>query len=64
MVNALATLGELLGIYAERHPERVARLASAIACNVGFSEDEIEGMRVMGLFHDIGKAVVPERNSL
>jgi HD-GYP domain-containing protein (c-di-GMP phosphodiesterase class II) len=59
MVNALATLGELLGIYAEGHPERVARLAPAIACNMGFSEDEIEGVRVMGLLHDIGKAVVP-----
>ncbi len=58
-VNAILTIGNILGIYSTGHPERVARLACAIASKMGFSEEQIEGIRIMGLLHDIGKAVVP-----
>jgi putative nucleotidyltransferase with HDIG domain len=55
-VAALATTGELLGIYPVGHPKRVAQLAFAIASEMGLAAD---GLYVMGLLHDIGKAVVP-----
>jgi putative two-component system response regulator len=55
-VAALATTGELLGIYPAGHPKRVACLASTIASEMGLAED---GLHVMGLLHDIGKAIVP-----
>jgi putative nucleotidyltransferase with HDIG domain len=58
-VKFLMKMGELLNIYPEDHPARVAQLASAIASGMGFSEPGIEGIRIMGLLHDIGKVAVP-----
>jgi len=58
-INAVTRIGGLLGIYFEGHPKRVVHLSSAIASEMGLSEDEIEGIRIMGFLHDIGKAVVP-----
>lgn len=55
-VAALAAIGELLGIYPVGHPRRVAQLAFTIASKIGVSA---EALYVMGLLHDIGKAVVP-----
>jgi HD-GYP domain-containing protein (c-di-GMP phosphodiesterase class II) len=37
----------------------VALIACKIAEEMGLSEDQIEGIRVMGFLHDIGKIVVP-----
>ncbi len=58
-VFALAKAGEFMGLYTEGHPERVANLAAAIARELDLSDDQIRGIRVMGLLHDIGKIVVP-----
>ncbi len=58
-VTALANTIESRDPYTAGHQQRVAQLACAIAQELGFSEDRIEGMRVMGFLHDIGKIAVP-----
>jgi len=58
-VKALATTIEIRDPYTAGHQRRVAQLACAITKEMGFSEDALEGMQVMGFLHDIGKIVVP-----
>jgi putative nucleotidyltransferase with HDIG domain len=41
------------------HQRRVAQLAVAIAREMDFSLNRLEGIRVAGLLHDIGKIAVP-----
>jgi len=54
-VNALASTTEKRDPYTAGHPQRVTQLACAIAQEMGLSEDKIEGIRVAGIVHDIGK---------
>ena len=42
------------------HSERVSSLAAALAKEMGMSEEEVDRIRVAGLFHDIGKIGVPD----
>ncbi len=58
-VNALATSVEMRDPYTAGHQKRVAQIACAVAQEIGFSEKQIEGIRVTGFLHDIGKIVVP-----
>ena len=58
-VRALSRLTERRDPYTAGHQERVAELACAVAREMGLSEDRIEGLRVAGLLHDIGKTSVP-----
>jgi putative nucleotidyltransferase with HDIG domain len=58
-VFALANTVEMRDPYTAGHQRRVAQLASAIAQDLGFSPDRVEGMRVLGFLHDIGKIAVP-----
>jgi putative nucleotidyltransferase with HDIG domain len=44
----------------EGHSERVSRLGTAIATELGLPPDEIEMVKLAGLFHDIGKIGVPD----
>ena len=41
------------------HQQRVAGLARAIAGELGLSTDRIDGLRLAGLIHDIGKIAIP-----
>jgi HD-GYP domain-containing protein (c-di-GMP phosphodiesterase class II) len=50
---------ELRDPYTINHQRRVADLAMAIAIEMGFSADRIDGLRLTGLIHDIGKIAVP-----
>jgi putative nucleotidyltransferase with HDIG domain len=45
--------------YTEGHQKRVANLASAIAKEMGLSDDQVEGIRIAGILHDVGKISVP-----
>jgi putative nucleotidyltransferase with HDIG domain len=45
--------------YTAGHQQRVAQLACAIAQELGLTDDRIEGIRIAGLLHDIGKVSVP-----
>ena len=58
-VMALSSILEIRDPYTAGHQRRVVQLACAIAQELGFSQTRIEGLRVMGFLHDIGKTVVP-----
>lgn len=58
-VNALASATEKRDPYTAGHQRRVTQLACAIAKEMDMSEEQIEGIRIAGLLHDIGKISVP-----
>jgi putative nucleotidyltransferase with HDIG domain len=58
-VNALAALAEARDPYTAGHQQRVANLACAIASEIGLSDTQIQGIRLAGLVHDIGKIHIP-----
>jgi len=58
-VYALTEVLQRRDPYTAGHQLRVAHLACAIAQEMGLSEDQIEGIRIAGLLHDIGKISVP-----
>lgn len=58
-VDALSTTLEMRDPYTAGHQKRVALIACEIAQEMGLSKEQIEGIRVMGFLHDIGKIVVP-----
>lgn len=59
IVNAMALTLEMRDPYTAGHQLRVANLATAIADKMGFSEEEVEGVRMAAMIHDIGKISVP-----
>ena len=59
MVNALVSTIEIRDPYTAGHQRRVTRLACAIANEMDLSEERIEGLRVAGLIHDLGKISIP-----
>lgn len=58
-VQAISRLVEMRDPYTAGHQRRVADLARAIAKEMGLSNDQIDGIRVTALIHDIGKISVP-----
>jgi PAS domain S-box-containing protein/putative nucleotidyltransferase with HDIG domain len=58
-VNALASTVEMKDPYTAGHQRWATRLACAIAKELGLSEEQIEGIRMAGLIHDIGKINIP-----
>jgi len=58
-VNALASAVEMRDPYTAGHQKRVTELACAIAKEMALPEEQIEGLRLAGLIHDIGKIRVP-----
>ena len=58
-VKALCNTLESKDPYTARHQRRVVQLACALAQELGESAHFIEGMRVMGFLHDLGKIAVP-----
>jgi PAS domain S-box-containing protein/putative nucleotidyltransferase with HDIG domain len=58
-VNALASTVEMKDPYTAGHQRWATRLACAIAKEMGLSEERIEGIRMAGLIHDIGKINIP-----
>ena len=58
-VTALASTVETRDPYTAGHQGRVAQLACAIGQEMELSKDLIEGLRVMGYLHDIGKIAIP-----
>lgn len=59
MVNAIATIVEHRDPYTAGHQKRAARIACAIAGELGLSEEQIEGLQMAGIIHDIGKIYIP-----
>jgi PAS domain S-box-containing protein/putative nucleotidyltransferase with HDIG domain len=58
-VNALAVTSEKRDPYTAGHQQRVSKLACSIARMLGLSDDQIEGIRVASLLHDLGKIYIP-----
>jgi len=58
-VVALASASEIRDPYTSGHQQRVTKLACSIAENMNLTEHFIEGLRIAGLLHDIGKISVP-----
>jgi putative nucleotidyltransferase with HDIG domain len=59
VVSALASTTSQRDPYTAIHQERVAKLACAIAQELGLSQDMTEGLQTAALLHDIGKISVP-----
>lgn len=55
----MASVVEIKDPYTAGHQKRVTRLASAIAEELGLPKEQIEGIRIAGLIHDIGKVSIP-----
>lgn len=58
-VQAMALMVEMRDPYTAGHQRRVSKLACAIARELGLAKEQIEGIRIAGLLHDIGKISVP-----
>ena len=58
-VEALISTTERRDPHTAGHQQRVTQLACAIAEEMGLPKDQIEGIRVAGSLHDIGKIYVP-----
>lgn len=59
IITSMALMVEIRDPYTAGHQQRVARLACAIAGQMGLSAKIIEGIRIAGLLHDVGKIRVP-----
>lgn len=58
-VGLATTLSEMRDAYTAGHAHRVAQVAAAIGREMGLPENTIEGLRVGGQLHDVGKITVP-----
>lgn len=59
-VSALAEAIETKDPYTRGHSERVSVYATTIAKALNLPESEIQGIRVAGILHDVGKIGLPE----
>lgn len=59
IIEALENTVEVRDPYTAGHQRRVADLGRSIGSQMGFSEDIVDGIRIGGILHDIGKINVP-----
>lgn len=59
IVSALTGMVEIRDPYTASHQVRVSDLARAMAVEMGLPPERIEGIRVAGIVHDIGKIAIP-----
>jgi response regulator RpfG family c-di-GMP phosphodiesterase len=57
-VRAFAAAIDIKDKYTQGHSERVGKYSEIIAREMGWGEDEVEGIAIAGYLHDIGKLVV------
>lgn len=58
-VRSISKIGELRDAYTAGHQRRVQDLSSAIAQELGFSDNDIINLSYGALIHDIGKIYIP-----
>ena len=58
-IQAMAMAVETKDPYTAGHQRRVADLARTIATEMGLKPEKIDGVRLAGLIHDLGKLAVP-----
>lgn len=59
IIQAIASTTEGGDSYTGGHQIRVAYLAKVIAMEMGLSDEQVEGLHMAGLIHDLGKICVP-----
>ncbi len=59
ITEALSDLVESRDPYTAGHSKHVAELAVLTGKEMGLDDDELEGLNVCALLHDIGKAIIP-----
>ena len=59
VAEAMGRIVEVRDPYTQGHEVRVAKLATLIAQDMGLSDDEIGGVEMAAIVHDIGKLSVP-----
>ncbi len=59
IIDVVATMVETRDPYTAGHQRRVADLSIAIARELRISEEQIEGLRLAALTHDLGKVAIP-----
>jgi len=59
IIKSLSSTVEIRDVYTAGHQTRVANLAQQIAQTMNLPNDEIEGIYIAGLLHDIGKIAIP-----
>ena len=59
VIQAIARIVEIWDPHMAGHQRRVTQLACTIAREMSLSEEQIEAIRIAGLFHDIGMMTIP-----
>jgi putative nucleotidyltransferase with HDIG domain len=59
IIEAISVMLEKKDPYTAGHQQRVSDLARAIATEMGLTKDQIDGIRIAGIIHDIGKIGTP-----
>jgi len=57
-VRAFAAAIDIKDKYTQGHSDRVGKYSEIIAREMGWNEDEVEGIAIAGYLHDVGKLVV------
>jgi PAS domain S-box-containing protein len=58
-IDVIAAIGAMRDPYTLGHEEHVGEIAAAIAAEMGFDAHRVEGVRIAGYLHDVGKIGVP-----
>ena len=58
-VQVASTMSEMRDPYTAGHERRVGEIAAAIAGELGLERQRVEGLKVIGSLHDVGKIGVP-----
>ncbi len=58
-IEAITATVERRDLYTAGHQRRVSDLARAIATEMGLSHVQVEGIRIAGVLHDLGKISIP-----
>lgn len=59
-ITTIANIIDAKDEYTKGHSQRVAEYSSAIAKNMGYSEEAVNNIRYIALMHDIGKVGIPD----
>jgi putative two-component system response regulator len=59
IIQAMSVAVEIRDPYTAGHQQRVADLAVVLGREMGLSEDEVYGLRMASVIHDLGKITVP-----